>query len=235
MLLLLSKNLCIKPINTPLRLIIPVFLLIMMPFISSAQEKRKFSLDINYGLNGNFFVTSYDESAGPVNGIYLYNKQFLGTITGTQLSYGLNDHSSVFFAYSKSHNARTRNFSGEVNGLDVYIDNLRIMHRNDYFQFGYERRFSKAGKHWKYHAGLVIVNSAQQEISIEEAFNQVVVQERNFGNSGLSEGGFFGGLEYSARIDTKFEAAIRMRGYWLVSIGMFEALTFTPVLRFYFR
>ncbi len=65
-------------------------------FAVQAQTSGKFSLEINYGLNANFFVGSYDEGGGPSNKTYLYNKDLLGIVGGIELKYHLNNHSSLF-------------------------------------------------------------------------------------------------------------------------------------------
>ena len=54
------------------------------------QKNSKLSIEVNYGLNGNFFVRSYDELGGPSDKEYFYKKDFLGTIGGIELKYQLN-------------------------------------------------------------------------------------------------------------------------------------------------
>ncbi|GAB4395666.1 MAG: hypothetical protein OHK0053_05450 [Microscillaceae bacterium] len=53
----------------------------------NAQNKGRFSVEINYGLCGNFFVRSYEE----VTPFYIksfYNKNFIGLIGGAELNTG---------------------------------------------------------------------------------------------------------------------------------------------------
>jgi len=44
----------------------------------------------------------------------------------------------------------------------------------------------------------------------------------------------FGGIQFSKKIDTNFEAGIKLRGYFLVTAGTFEAITLTPTLAYIF-
>jgi hypothetical protein len=74
----------------------------------------------------------------------------------------------------------------------------------------------------------------QQEISIENFANQIIVDERNFKNSKLEEGGIFGGVHFQKKIDTRFELGFRVRAYYFISVQTFEAVTFTPTLTYLF-
>lgn len=48
--------------------------LLFFSFSVYSQADKKFAVQINYGLNGNFFVRSYDELGGPANKKYFYKK-----------------------------------------------------------------------------------------------------------------------------------------------------------------
>lgn len=54
--------------------------ILLLPLATNAQKKpSKFQLEINYGLNGNFFVINYpDYSPTPFK--RFYKKNFIGTI-----------------------------------------------------------------------------------------------------------------------------------------------------------
>lgn len=199
-----------------------------------AQKSDKFSLELNYGLNGNFFVRSYDELGGPPNKTYLYKKKFLGTVGGIELKYHLDNISSLIAGYSRSSNKGEKNYSGNINGIDVFVSDFNLRHNNDFYQVGYERRFKKSNPVLKYHIGVVIATMHQQEISIENFDNQVLIDERNFKNSKLQEAGVFGGVHFQKKIDTKLELGLRIRAYYLVSVQTFEALTLTPTLTYTF-
>jgi hypothetical protein len=212
------------------------FLFFVTCFESNAQKVRKFSLDLSYGLNGNFFVRSYTESGGlgPPNETYLYKKNFLGDVAGIELKYRLDSTSSLNAGYSRSANKAKKNYEGIINGVDVFVRDFNIRHHNDFFHLSYERRFKKSNPAFKYHIGLVYQKAQQQEISIERYFNAVVIDERNYTNSGLEEGGFIGGVDFQKKIDTNVKLGLKIRGYYLISVQTFEALTLTPTLTFAF-
>ncbi|MDN3657361.1 hypothetical protein QWZ08_17045 [Ferruginibacter paludis] len=211
-----------------------LFLSIVLYCQLQAQNSKRFSLEVNYGLNGNFFVRSYDETEGPANKTNFYNKNFLGTVGGIEMNYHLNDHSSLIGGYSRSTNAGEKNYSGNVNGVNLFIKDFNIRHSNDFYQLGYERRFNKSNPMLKYHFGVVYATMHQQEISVENFANDIIVEERNFKNSRLEEGGIFGGVHFQKKIDTKFELGIRVRAYYLISAQTLEAVTFTPTLTYLF-
>ncbi len=203
-------------------------------FAVKAQTSGKFSLEINYGLNSNFFVGSYNEVGGPQNKTFLYNKDLLGTVSGLELKYHLNNHSSLFAAYSRSVNKGEKNYSGNINGVDVFIIDFNIRHHNDFYQVGYERTFKKTLPFLTYHFGLVYARMQQQEIGIENFANLILIDERNSKNSNLEEGGVFAGVHFQKKVDTKFELGLKLRAYYLISVSTFEALTLTPTLTYNF-
>jgi len=213
-----------------------IFLFFLTCVELQAQKVRKFSLDLSYGLNGNFFVRSYTESGGlgPQNETYLYKKNFLGDVAGIEFKYHLDSTSSINAGYSRTANKAKRNYEGIINGVDVFVRDFNIRHNSDFFHLSYERRFKKSNPALKYHVGLVYQKTQQQEISIERYFNAVVIKERNFTNSGLEEGGFIAGIDFQKKIDTNVKLGLRLRGYYLISVQTFEALTLTPTLTFAF-
>lgn len=211
-----------------------LFLVSGIAVCGNAQRTTRLSAEINYGLNGNFFVRSYNETGGPANKTYLYKKNFVGTIGGVQLSYRLNSVSSLSLGYSRSTNKGQKSFHDVLNGVDIMITDFNIRHNNDFFQLAYERSFSKKHPSWKYHAGVVLVSMQQQEISVENYASQVLVNERNAQNAGLQEAGVFAGIHFSKKIDTRLEAGLKARVYYLISVQSFEAITLTPTLTYHF-
>jgi hypothetical protein len=197
-----------------------------------AQKEKKFSLEINYGLNGNFFVRSYDEVGGPPAKRFL-NKNFIGTIGGVEMAYALNKKSHLGLAFAVSKNNKEINYTGNV--IPVTIINFHISHINKFFQFYYSRNLSKKIPGLAIETGLFYLRMNQQEVEIEDRINGgVLVEERNYKNSKLEEGGIFLGFHYSKKIDTKFDLGIKSRGYYLISTSTFEAITLTPTLTYHF-
>lgn len=215
---------------------ISIFLFIfILTFVQlQAQNSTRFSIEANYGLNGNFFVRSYDELDGPSNKTYLYKKNFLGTVGGIEIKYHLNNSSALIVGYARSTNKGEKNYSGTINGINVLITDFNIRHNDNFYHVAYERNFKKSNPAFKYHIGVVVATMHQQEISIENFSDQILIDERNFKNSKLQEAGVFGGVHFQKKIDNKFQVGIRVRGYYLISVQTFEALSLTPTLTYTF-
>lgn len=209
-----------------------LLLLISTSFFSQNKNPR-FNLEINYGLNGNFFVRSYEE-LDDYKAKTFYKKDFLGSISGLELSYKLNSNSSLFLGYSRSVNKGEKEYFGSFNGVYVAINHFNLKHYNNFYQVGYERAFKKENPFFKYQVGLVYVQMEQQEISLFNQDNTIYIDERDFKNYNLEEAGVFAGLSFSKKIDTKFEAGLKLRVYYLASTNTFEAITFTPTLKYNF-
>lgn len=214
----------------------PFTLLIILIFFvlpSNAQSKNQISLQGHFGPQGNFFVRSYDEAGGPPGNTYFYKKNFIGTVAGLDVRYRIGAKSQIGLAFSRSTNKGVINYDGTFNGVDILIEDFAIRHLSDFYQLFYERSLKKSGNLF-YHAGLVIVNTHQQEIDLEGFENLILFQERNYKNSGLQEGGVFVGIRYDFPIDKHFNLGCQARVYYLISTGTFDAVSLTPTLSYRF-
>ena len=199
----------------------------------TAQHSR-FSIEGNYGLQRNFFVTSYDESPNSFSQTSFYKKAPVGTIGGIELKYRIGKRGALAFGYAGSVNSRTVSYRTTINGVAVGISDFKITHKNRFFQLGYEYALQKKNLSLFAEAGLFYVRPFQQEIDISQSRRVILFEERNFNNSKLEEGGFFIGVTYMKKIDTKFRLGIKSRLYYLASTNSLEALTLTPVLSYSF-
>ena len=199
----------------------------LMTLLLLAQRNARLSLEVNYGLQGNFFVRSYTEYA-PGSAKALYKKNFIGTIGGLELKYKLNPFSNISLGYSKSINKREINYTA----MYVSILHFRISHINNFYQLGYERVFSKRNMDIKFNSGIFYLRMKQQEVDASPV--GVSLEERDYKHNKPEEGGAFFGLHYSKKIDTKFELGIKSRVYYLISTNQFEAITLTPTLTYNF-
>jgi hypothetical protein len=196
--------------------------------ILQAQTKNRISLEINYGLNGNFFVRSYDETAPPPVKRFL-KKEFIGNVGGFEVKYNLTAKSSINLAYAKSVNKREINYDNGVNTSILYFN---ISHVNHFYQLFYETTFSKKIKYLKLHGGVFYLRMNQQEV--DASLVGVSFEERDFKHYKLEEGGAFLGFQFLKKIDTKFDLGIRSRVYYTISTSSFEAITLTPTLTYHF-
>jgi hypothetical protein len=194
---------------------------------SFAQHKYKLSVEANYGLQGNFFVRSYDEYA-PGGVKRFLNKNFVGTIGGVELKYNTSEHASLNLAYSQSVNKREINFN---NGSGDIVSHFNIRHINNFFQLSYETIVSKNAKWFRVNAGVYYLRSRQQEIDASQ--RDLSIEERDYKSNGLEEGGVFLGLNLTKKIDTKLDLGLRSNVYFTVSTGAFEAVTLTPTLTYH--
>ena len=210
-------------------------LIIFLSFSIScfAQQNKRLTLEINYGLNGNFFVRSYNENAG-LNSKSFYNKNFLGSIAGIEIKCKVNPRSALGVAYAKSVNSKEIDYKGQINGVNVGIINFNIRHTNKFYQFYYDRSFSKKIPGFFYQIGLLYLRMNQQEVDLTNINNSILFEERNYKSYKLEEGGIFFGLHYTKKIDTKFDLGIKSRIYYLISTSSLEAITLTPSLSYHF-
>ncbi len=203
-------------------------LVVIQISILQAQTKKRISIEINYGLNGNFFVRSYDETA-PSPVVRFLKKNFIGSIGGIEVKYNLSATSSVNLAYAKSVNKREINYDNGVNATILYFN---ISHINHFYQLFYETAISKKINGLRLQGGIYYLGMNQQEIDASPG--GVSFEERDFKHNKLEEGGAFLGFQFLKKIDTKFDLGIKSRVYYTISTTSFEAITLTPSLTYHF-
>lgn len=212
------------------------FFISLLPLFSYSQNKSKFSVEVNYGLNGNFFVRSYNETGGPSNKTFFYKKKLIGSIAGIETKMKISKTGFLGFAYSRSTNSSEISYSGLFNTVNLAINQFTIRHINNFFQLYYERELYTKRPESKFagHLGVFYLRPIQQEVELANFINTIVLDERKFKNSNLEEFGLFIGVYYSKKIDTKFDLGIKSRVYYLISTNSFEAITLTPTLTYHF-
>ena len=206
------------------------FLAILSATTIKAQQSKKLSIEASYGVQGNFFVRSYEELGRP-DGTAFLNKNFIGSIGGLEMSYQVTKMASISIGYAQSTNNRKINYINSLNGVGVYITDFEIKHENRFYQLYYQRSLSKKINHFKLELGLYYLRSQQQEIAIG---NYVAFEQRNFANSYLEEGGVSAGFHYKIKVDTHFDFGIISRIYYLISTNELEAISLTPTLTYRF-
>lgn len=207
-----------------------LFLLSISSVLVSNGQNKKIRLEINYGLQGNFFVSDYEEIIIPNVRSQFYDKNIIGNISGLELKYSIGKRLFMGLGYSRSVNKRRINFA--PSNIPIYIQDFTIRHFNDFYQLIFERAFSKRNRNVNLSAGLFYFRSAQQEI--DASIFGLGLEERNYKNSGLEEAGAFIGIQYEKKIDNHFYLGIKSRFYYAISQGHPEALTFTPSLSYKF-
>ena len=136
----------------------------------------------------------------------------------------------MFFGYARSINSRIINFT-PVN-IPINIKDFTIMHTNNFYQLLFEQRLGSSKHQFNLSTELFYLRMSQQEI-VASIFG-LGLEERNFKNSRLEEGGAFLGIQYQAKIDNHFYLGIRSRVYYVITANYFEAVTLTPTLTYEF-
>ncbi len=211
-----------------------LFFFIFIGYQCLSQGKSTFSFEANYGLQGNFFVKSYDEDNTPYAQSF-YNKNFIGSIGGVAIKYNFNKNSSLALGYDKSVNQREIDYAEQFGGASFAIRDFHIRHTNYFFQLSYEHSIPTKKSKWTLGAGLVYARMLQQEIDISGNPPGILLEERNFKSNGLEEGGVFIGIQHSWPIDKHFELGIRSKIFYLISVNTLEAITLTPTLTYTFH
>ena len=194
----------------------------------NAQKKEQLSIQISYGLIGNNSVRSYSENARPsVNSFY--KKNFVGTISGIEARYNVGKNGNLGLGFFKSINKKVINYD---NGRNISVRDFTIGHTNYYYLFDYENWLLKKKNNVALHLGIYYLRSKMQEIDVTP--EGVVVDERKFKNSKIEDGGALIGVHYFRKIDTKFDFGIKARATFSLAIGIMDAITLTPTLRYHF-
>jgi hypothetical protein len=211
------------------KIVIPICICLLTCIVSSAQEHGRIALSANFGLNGNFFVRSYDES-GP--GIHFYNKNFIGTSGGAELKYQLNRRSNIVLGYMQSNNKRVVDLYGTNNNITLNIWSFTIRHTEHIFYAGYEHNLFKQTPGLSIQGGIYYVKPVQQEIELYD--NSINIWERKQSNARLNELGVYIGFQYSRKIDTHFDLGVQSRLFYEVTSGILSQVTLTPTLTYHF-
>lgn len=202
--------------------------------LKSFAQQSKFSVEVNYGINGNFFVINRDEQSGPTNKTYFYKKNFIGIIGGIEANYQTGKRSSLFIGYNRSINSSAKNYFGQIGNIDVSIRDFTLRDINNIVFVGYRKSFIEQKYKGSFELGPVLMYSANQVIMIENWDNSIYIDESNFKNSQSVEGGVFVGFQVTRKIDNHFVLGLRFRTHYLISVSSLEMITLTPILTYRF-
>jgi hypothetical protein len=214
-------------------------LLSFSTLVSFGQQPGRFKAQINYGINGNYYANTYEYNS-EYNYLDIFDKKFVGTTGGVEVSYALTNNASIFTGYSKTTNTGTKNLRMDVGNVQFYLSDFKLRHINHFVTVGYERRFKASQPAFTYHLGATLVFQQQQEISLGNLYYgppvspYISVSERSGRKSGLNKAGLFAGFEYRRPIDKRFDLGLKVRGYYMLTNSSFETITLTPTLTYKF-
>jgi hypothetical protein len=215
----------------------PLSYLILFTFISCRLlgQETNFSVEIHYGPQANFFVRGYDEEQYAQRGMTaFFKKNLIGMVGGADITWRLGARSRIGFGYSRSVNSKAISYFTTLNSIAFSIVDFRIRHVTNFYQLYYSIDFRKPRSEFSLQPGLFYTRPSQQEITVMPLYSAVTMDERNYKNSRLEEGGVFLGVAYSHRIDTRFSLGIKSRLYYTLSTNSMESLTLTPSLTYHF-
>jgi hypothetical protein len=213
-----------------MKTLLTVTYMILLSLSARSQEHSRFSVSANFGLNGNFFVRSYDEENAP--GIVFYDKNFIGTAGGIEVGFQLNQRSSFTAGYMRSENSRLVDFYGSNNGIFLDIMSFRIRHIEHIFFGGYQYHINKP-KGLIFEGGIFYSRTIQQEIELFG--NSINIWERKYGNARLNELGVFAGIQYKRPIADQLDLGIQSRLFYEFTSNILSQITLTPTLTYHFR
>jgi hypothetical protein len=213
-------------------LFLNVFLILVIK--GGTQDTGPFSLEMNFGMQANFFVRSYEENSPAYYKAFL-NKNALGTMGGADLKCGISKKSALGIGYARTVNTKEINSYDNFNGISIGIIDLNIRHVNNMFFLYYDHSINRKNILWNLEGGVCYVRSQLQEISFPIQRNGVLFEERNVKNSGMEEAGVFAGFKASWKIDNKFRLGIRSRIFYLASVSTLECISITPTLSYEFN
>ena len=157
----------------------------------------------------------------------LYQKNFIGTSGGVDITFNFNEKNALVFSFDRSLNYGKYNGAPILdNGTPVIVNDIKLRHLNHFYNLTYRRNLDKKNSFY-ISAGITYVRMNQAEIEIGLSENIVVIEERNYDNSFLEEGGFVLGIEKYFYSSGKFELGLKSKSFILTSTGL-EAITFTP-------
>ncbi len=208
-------------------------IIFLFTYSFSLSQESRFSLELNYGLAANHFVTSYEENQ--IDGEQLLaNKDFLGSVGEVQLNYFFTNGTSLIIGYARDNHQKERSYQNIINGVPIVVDKFSIRHNNNIFFLKHKRYINEQ---FKYHFGLFYLRPEQQEIEIWQPPlpPKILLEERDTPNNNLNEGGVLGGFDYEQKIDTKFTGGLHLSGYYLLSNGTYETTYLTGSLAYRFK
>lgn len=207
-----------------------ILIILLFSFILNlkAQKKEKLLIQINYGVIGNYSVRNYSENnPAPIKSFY--KKNFIGAIGGIEARFNVGNKSSLGIEFSKSINKKAINYD---NGRNVSFRDFNISHINYYNVLNYEYRLLSKKNNFSLQVGIYYMRSKMQEIDVSPV--GAALDERNFKNSKIEDGGALIGIHYFKKIDNKFYLGIKSRATFSLAMGIMDAITLTPTLRYVF-
>lgn len=201
-----------------------VFLFSAFVFAQETEEsKSRLELAINYGIGGNFFVTSHNEQQSS----QLYSKDFIGTIGGLELVWNLKDNKQAFgLSFDRSVNKGKKNISRTSTNNSITVENFNLQHMNKMYGIFYRKTFKSR---FSASLGFYLFSDISQNLEVYD--KSIYLRE-----SKSTEGGFFLGADYFFFTSGNFDLGIQSKlfSYFAISEFDLEAISLTAKIRYRF-
>lgn len=195
-----------------------------LAFSQEAKESTgRLEIAANYGLGGNFFVSSYNEQQSS----QFYSKDFIGTIGGIELVWNLKDNKQAFgLSFDRAVNHGEKNISPTSTNNNITVENFNLRQTNKMYGVFYKRTFKST---FSAFLGFYLFSDISQDL---EASNEYVYLRE----TKSTEVGFFLGADYFFFTSGNFEVGIQSKlfSYFAISEFDLEAISLTPKIRYCF-
>jgi hypothetical protein len=211
------------------------FIITILLFINCrvfSQYTNKIQVEINYGFSYNPSADYFEERNNPPNAYTFYDKNTTGKISGIEIRLPISNSMSFGLAYDQSIHKRT--VSLVPNNIPVFIQDFTIRNHYNFYQFIAQKDYKRKNHIKSICLGLYYQRVFWQDIDVSTS--GIGLQERNFKNSGLEDGGALLGFQYARKIDTHFYLGVRSRIYSTLSAGAsIDGITLSPTLTYHFK
>jgi hypothetical protein len=211
------------------------FIVTILLFINCrvfSQYTNKIQIEINYGFNYNPSADDFFETNDPPNSYNFYDKNRTGKISGIEIRFPISNSMSFGLAYDQSVHKKEVNF--DPNNIPINVIDFNLRNFYNYYQFLAQKDFKR-----KNHITSVCLGLYYQRVfwqDLDAYTGGLGLEERNFKNTGLEDGGALLGFQYARKIDTHFYLGVRSRIYSTLSSGAnIDGITLTPTLTYHFK
>jgi hypothetical protein len=204
--------------------------------LSNAQIKKgNFSIEAHYGLTGNFFVQSYDEtsSIGTLNDAIFYKKNFIGSNLQINTGYYFNKKWKLSLSYTRQENKKDVNY---IKSYPNYVLNIRstIRHFNNFWDLELTRYYDNKKNRVGISLGASYMRFRQNEIDVLSGGRAINIEERDAKRFRLVDLGTVVGFTYDYKIQPKVYLGIATKFHYNITADIAESVSLSPYVHFYF-
>jgi hypothetical protein len=212
-----------------------LFSFLVCNFSIAQPKKGNFSIEAHYGLNGNFFVRSYDEtsSIGTLQEAIFYKKNFIGTNLQINTGYYFNKKWKLSLGYTRQENKRDITYTKAYPNYFLNI-NTTIRHFNNFWDLELTRYYENKNHRLGITLGASYMRFRQNEIDILYNGRAINIEERDVKRYHLEDLGLVVGCTYDFKIQPKVYLGMSTKFHYNVTADIAESVSISPYVHFYF-